>query len=209
MSRRNRTLQRLLMLTVLGLGLMVVLSRDGPLMVAHAARLDGPKPHKAGVQISLVGKITDSQGEPIDGAEITLVINGTPVAHQDGHGLAESQLDGTFLLDVPPELAGSIETLTLEISRSHFSSLAWQADGEDIARLNEGASLRLPDVELPRRVTAGFWIAALTFAAILVVIALERLHNTLAALLGAAIILGVSFVGGAINANLLNSLSFT
>jgi Na+/H+ antiporter NhaD/arsenite permease-like protein len=80
--------------------------------------------------------------------------------------------------------------------------LTWQATQEDIARLNQGESLRLPDVELSRKVTASFWIAAITFAAILILIALEKLHNTLAALMGAAIILAVSFVGGAINSNL-------
>ena len=52
------------------------------------------------------------------------------------------------------------------------------------------------------RLTPGFWIATLTFVAILVLIALEKLHNTMAALLGMTVVLGTSFVGGAITPDL-------
>jgi Na+/H+ antiporter NhaD/arsenite permease-like protein len=55
---------------------------------------------------------------------------------------------------------------------------------------------------LQRRITLGFWIATLTFVGMLLIIALERLHNTMAALLGASIVLGVSFVGRPLNPDL-------
>jgi Na+/H+ antiporter NhaD/arsenite permease-like protein len=196
MSKRNVTQQHLALLAVLVLGLVLVLSPGPSLAVAHAE----------GGQVSLFGRVTDPQGEPIRGAVVNLVLNGTPVGHntenRESHSLAESQSDGTFMLDVPPEAVGTIETLTLEISRSHFKSLTWEAQDDDIVRLNQGESLRLPDMELPRRATAGFWVATLTFVAILVLIALEKLHNTMAALLGVAIILGTTFVGGAVSPDL-------
>ena len=47
--------------------------------------------------------------------------------------------------------------------------------------------------------TPAFWIAALTFVAILTLVALDKLHTTMAALLGVAIILGVSSVGGTVD----------
>jgi Na+/H+ antiporter NhaD/arsenite permease-like protein len=106
------------------------------------------------------------------------------------------------VVDLPAGEVGAIETLVLEISHPHFQSLQWEAKDDEIARLNRGESLRLPDLEMPRRVTAGFWVATLTFVAILVIIALEKLHNTMAALLGVAVILGTSFVGGAVNPDL-------
>jgi Na+/H+ antiporter NhaD/arsenite permease-like protein len=71
-----------------------------------------------------------------------------------------------------------------------------------VTHLNAGESLHLPDIELARRITPGFWVATVTFVSILVIIALEKLHNTMAALLGVAVVLGTSFVGGAINPNL-------
>ena len=88
-------------------------------------------------------------------------------------------------------------------SRVHtLRQVNWEASTEQIARLNQGESLRLPDIELPRRVTVGFWVASITFLVVLLIIALERLHNTMAALLGVAVILFVTFVGGAVNPDL-------
>jgi Na+/H+ antiporter NhaD/arsenite permease-like protein len=46
-------------------------------------------------------------------------------------------------------------------------------------------------------------VATITFVTMLVLIALEKLHNTMAALLGAAVVLGVSFVGRPLNPDLL------
>jgi Na+/H+ antiporter NhaD/arsenite permease-like protein len=80
--------------------------------------------------------------------------------------------------------------------------LEYHLDTESVATLNEGGSVRLPDIELTRRLTPGFWVATLSFALILGLIALEKLHKTTAALLGVALVLGVSFVGGALNPDL-------
>lgn len=196
MSKRNVTQQHLLLLAVLVLGLALVLSRESSLAVAHAK----------GGQVSLAGRVIDPQGEPVRGATIRLVLNGTLLGasaeNELAPPLAESQPDGAFVVDLPAEEVGAIETLVLEISRHHFKSLEWKAEDDEIARLNRGESLRLPDMELSRRMTAGFWVATLTFVAILVIIALEKLHNTMAALLGVAIVLGTTFVGGAVNPDL-------
>jgi len=194
--KRNMTQQHLFLLAVLILGLVLVLSRGLSLAVAHAE----------GGQVSLFGRVTDSQGEPVRGAKVSLVLNRTPLGDsaEDEHArvLAESQPDGAFVVDLPAGEVGAIETLVLEISRHHFKSLQWEAEDDEIARLNRGESLRLPDMELSRRLTAGFWVATLTFVAILVIIALEKLHNTMAALLGVAIVLGTTFVGGVVNPDL-------
>ena len=213
MSKRNVAQQHLLLLAVLVLGLMLVLLRGPFQLVAHAeglllaARAEGvPCPERSGGQASLAGRVMDPQGEPVRGAKVSLVLDGTRfgASAEDEYAphLAESQPDGTFVVDLPAGEAGAIETLVLEISHHHFKSLEWEAGDDEIARLNRGESLRLPDVELSRRLTAGFWVATLTFVAILFIIALEKLHNTMAALLGVAIILGTTFVGGAITPDL-------
>jgi Na+/H+ antiporter NhaD/arsenite permease-like protein len=194
---RNRpTLRQLLILAILALGLVLILSHEPSLASAHAEESAEDE------RFSLTGRVIDPQGEPIRDAQVYSNINGKPMDSQEEHPSAESQPDGTFVVDMPAETVGSIETLTLEISRPHFESLTWVADDDDITRLNLGQSLRLPDLELPRKITAGFWVATLTFVIILVLIALEKLHNTMAALLGVAVILGTSFVGGAANPQL-------
>jgi Na+/H+ antiporter NhaD/arsenite permease-like protein len=193
---KRPTLQHLLSLMILGLGLMLVLARGSSLATAHAQESAEQE------RVSLTGRVVDSQGEPIRDAQVYLDINGEPADSQEAHPSAESQPDGIFVVDMPAKMIGRIETLTLEISRPHFKSLTWVADQDDVARLNMDQSLRLPDLELPRSITAGFWVATLTFIVILVLIALEKLHNTMAALLGVAVILGTSFVGGAVDPGL-------
>jgi Na+/H+ antiporter NhaD/arsenite permease-like protein len=145
--------------------------------------------------LSLSGHLLDPLGEAIHNAEIAALEEGEvePIAH------IVSQSDGSFLLDLP---ADTYSALTIEVSRSHFQPLERQLSEAELDQLNTIGSLRLPDIELERRITPGFWVATLSFVLILALIALERLHKTTAALLGAALVLGVSLVGGAINANL-------
>ena len=177
--------QRWFLLALLLLGAALVLWGQEPLPVARA---EGP--------VSLLGRLLDQQGEPVRGAEVIV---------REGHGgkpiaIAESQHDGTFVLDLPTRRFSL--NLVVEIERAHFQSLEVELETEDVTRLNAGESLRLPDVKLSRHRTPGFWVATLVFAAILALIALEKLHNTMAAMLGAAVVLCTSFVGGAVNPNL-------
>ncbi len=143
----------------------------------------------------IVGRLIDFQGEPVRSAEIKVYANGDeePVA------VEESQADGAFVIDLPDD---PMETVHLEITRPHFQATTWTAEPDELASLRQGATLRLPDMTMERRITLGFWVATLTFGAMLLLIALERLHNTMAALLGAAVILGVSFVGRPLNPDL-------
>jgi Na+/H+ antiporter NhaD/arsenite permease-like protein len=143
----------------------------------------------------LVGWLVDTQGQPVGNADVEVYTSGSeePVA------TGESQSDGSFILELPDR---SFESLSVEISHPHFHAQTWVAGREELDRLREGATVRLPDTTMQRRITLGFWIATLTFVGMLLLIALERLHNTMAALLGAAIVLGVSFVGRPLNPDL-------
>jgi Na+/H+ antiporter NhaD/arsenite permease-like protein len=201
MPKRNPIQSKRLWLVTLILGLVAVLLIGFPLSSASAfGRSSGKlKAITEEQRTSLTGRVLDTTGTPVDGAEVTLFINGDLVEREEEGAQTESALDGAFVLDLPPEVIGSAETLALKISRPHFSSIEWQATEQDLARINRGESLRLADMTIERRITPGFWIAALTFVAILALVALDKLHTTMAALLGVAIILGVSSVGGAVN----------
>jgi Na+/H+ antiporter NhaD/arsenite permease-like protein len=197
---KRKALTRLLLLVLLGLGVVLVLSREPSLVPAHAQDMDDSE------RVSLTGSVIDPQGEPVHDAEVRLLLNGELLADEEekygGPGVALSQPDGSFVVDLSHDSIGASETLALTISRPHFESLDWEASAEEVTRLNQGESLRLPDIELPRRKSMGFWVASITFLVILVLIALEKLHNAMAALLGVAVILGVTFVGGAVNPDL-------
>jgi Na+/H+ antiporter NhaD/arsenite permease-like protein len=149
----------------------------------------------------LVGWLIDPQGEPIRNAEIAVHIDG----EQEPSAIARTGTDGSFAINLPESAFHSLRT---EITRPHFHSQTWVASEADLAWLREGGTVRLPDTTLERRITLGFCIATLTFVGMLVLIATDKLHNTMAALLGAAIILGVSFVGRPLNPDLF-ILDFT
>ena len=98
--------QRWFLLALLLLGAALVLSGQEPLRVARA---EGP--------VSLLGRLLDSQGEPVRGAEVIV---------REGHGgrpiaIAESQHDGTFVLDLPSRQFSF--QMVVEIERPHFQSL--------------------------------------------------------------------------------------
>jgi Na+/H+ antiporter NhaD/arsenite permease-like protein len=188
--------RRWILLFVLALALVVGLSAGGLLSPIWAQyetpdgalvpQADGP---------SLSGRLVDPLGEPIHDADVSALAapGGEPLAH------TASQMDGSFLIDLP---TGEYGTMALEIARPHFETLELPLDAAEVALLNMGNAVRLEDIVLERRVTSGFWVATLSFVLVLALIALEKLHKTTAALLGAALVLGISFVGGAINPNL-------
>jgi Na+/H+ antiporter NhaD/arsenite permease-like protein len=189
------------------IGCLTLLTLGGwaaaPSVCAGSTRLGSSLPEENVSQpTSLTGRVVDPQREPIRGTEVELWINGHLMESDGGEPFAVSQPNGSFVVDLPGDFVGDIQSLTLHISRMHFEPTEWQADAEQLTRLNQGESLRLPDLELSRRITPGFWVATLTFVVILGIVALEKLHNTMAALLGVAIILGTSFVGGAVNPDL-------
>jgi hypothetical protein len=145
---------------------------------------------------SITGQLVDTRGQPVASAEIVLS------SADDGDeplALVESQEDGTWAL----ELAEAPQRpVTVVIQRPHFTTASFTLDGEDLAQLAANQTISLGDVELTRRVTAGFWVATIIFIAMLALIALERLHSTVAALVGLSAVFLVTFVGGQIRTDL-------
>lgn len=183
--------QRWLLLFIVLTALVVQLESALPSFLVRAS--DEP-PKERGC--SLEGRLLDPQGQPIHGAEVLVVaeeISDDPVAH------TESQDDGSYLLDLPP---GTFNSVVIRISRSHFFPTELHLTASTVTEINAGHSVRLPDLTLKRRLTPGFWVATISFVLVLVLIALERLHKTTAALLGMALVLGFSLVGGTFNPDL-------
>ena len=166
------------------LGLFFLLVRNAP-----------QTPARASSEPALAGRVIDSQAQPVRRAEVALYLNGEAKPYI----VRESQRDGSFVLDLPED---KVDNVRLEVAHTHFQPSTWEAKETDLERLHEGSAIRLPDIELQRRLTAGFWVATFTFAAMLILIATERLHSTMAALLGVAVVLGVSLVGRPINEEL-------
>ncbi len=136
----------------------------------------------------IVGQVIDRQDQPVVDAEVALV---DPSVGQ-ALASARSQADGRFALPVPNELSSAVR---LRIARSHFETLETPLPPGSVARLRAGETLSLQPVRLERRVGVAFWVATAIFMLMLVLIATGWLHNTLAALLGAACLFLVSYLG--------------
>jgi Na+/H+ antiporter NhaD/arsenite permease-like protein len=134
----------------------------------------------------ITGRLLDPQDQPVSGAQVTVLDGGEPI------GEAESNDDGSFLAELErlPE-----SDVAVHISRAHFHDQEWRGSAEELDMLQDEGSYHLPGIEMERRVTVGFWVATLTFLGVLVLIALEKLHDTLTALFGMAIIFLVSYIG--------------
>jgi Na+/H+ antiporter NhaD/arsenite permease-like protein len=139
----------------------------------------------------LTGVVLDQQGLPVDKALVTL---NSGAGESGGEPLAEdaTQPDGRYAMILPATFP---DTLAVHIERPHFAEGEVDLSAKAVQTLKSGTSVVLPDIILSRHITAAFWVATLVFAAVLALIATGKLHNTLAALLGASVIFAVSYLG--------------
>jgi Na+/H+ antiporter NhaD/arsenite permease-like protein len=133
----------------------------------------------------VTGEIVDFQDQPVLEAKVQLKAGDVVIVEQ------ESQADGSFKLPVVDPFSGD---LTIAVSRSHFKSFELPIPRQDLDQIPLGQALIVPMITLERKVSPAFWIATLTFVVMLLLIALEKLHNTLAALTGLSVIFGVSYL---------------
>ena len=150
------------------------------------------------------GKILDSAGNALSDANILPYFNGKPFLAA-GHG-AEAAKDyvtgknGLFRIEIPAAedkiKSGKWE---LKVNRPSFrpsqlTTLKVLDDGvseDGVHRWVANAS-----VQLKRMQGAAFWIALIVFIAVYVLIAFEILHRTLAAFLGATLVLVITHTFG-------------
>lgn len=153
---------------------------------------------------ALAGTVLDGQRQPVQGATVAVQSPGGSGQVFDngeevGANQAVTQADGRYLLSIPEELHGDE---FLIIRRTHFQTVEVQLTPAVVEKLNRGEAVYLEDVVLLRQLSLAFWIATLIFVVVLALIALGWLHNTLSALMGAALIFAVSYLGPLVRSDL-------
>ncbi|MFZ2088404.1 MAG: SLC13 family permease, partial [Desulfobaccales bacterium] len=159
----------------------------------------------AGDHLAIAGKMKNPQGIGVKEVEIEVLVNGQPVKPMgDEEHLVtgdKGSFYGDFLLP-----AGALPGAKVEV-KAHKPS--WQElpatrvevmpAGSD----QEGRPLfkAIQDFSLKRHLTPAFWIATGILLLVYVIIALEWMHRTLAALLGAALVLFISYTAGTFDKN--------
>ncbi len=134
----------------------------------------------------LVGRVSDREGRPVEGARVTLWAGERVV------GEAETQADGSFTL---PLSSPPLVDAHLRVERAHYHSVRVPLPEEKLRGGRAGEALLVGDIRLERRRTPAFWATLLIFLLMLALIASGRLHNTMAALVGTSLIFLVSYLG--------------
>jgi Na+/H+ antiporter NhaD/arsenite permease-like protein len=164
-----------------------------------AAGGHGPKggPPKAvipgGDTINISGIIFDSHKEAIDEAEVLILVNDKEVdrvttAH-NGKYVSRFQLEKGRI--------GSA-TIHVEVHKTSFKSRSIEFKGAELAQKHDHFYIS-EDVTMPRVLGPAFWISTVVFVLAYVLIAFELLHRTVAAMLGGALMLLISYTIGTVN----------
>jgi Na+/H+ antiporter NhaD/arsenite permease-like protein len=148
------------------------------------------------------GSIVDSHTEPVKDAHIKLMVNGQPHKMLFEHKLKyeiDTSSHGTYHAEfnLPPGQAESAD-IWLEISKPSFRKITVNLTKNDFAQKgNNFYSVR--NIEMPRILGPAFYISTIIFILAYILISFELLHRTIAAMLGAAIMLVLTYTIGTMN----------
>jgi len=144
------------------------------------------------------GRVLDPQGKGIGGVRLVFRLDNVVIAHEEE---IVTSGDGTFwvTLRVPQgRLPGA--RLDLEANRHSYGSpkliAATFVTPHSLDQEGHPTFLAWFDGRLERAITPGFWMATVVLLAVYVLIALDLVHRTLAAMLGAAVMLFVTYTAG-------------
>ncbi|MFH0788037.1 MAG: ArsB/NhaD family transporter [Pseudomonadota bacterium] len=185
--------------TRLSLFLLLILFSSNLLCLAAE-----PPPAQGPLDILIVsGTITTVQGKGIREAQVHFFLNGKKLelkeeisTSKEGHYKAEISLP-----------AGSLPAARVEMQVGKPSYQESQRQLlEPIVKSrtdSKGGSTYLghQNLTIKRALSPAFWIATLVLFLVYVLIALEIMHRTLAALLGAALLLFITYTAGTFNTN--------
>ena len=142
------------------------------------------------VTVNLSGHILDNHKEPIAEAELVILVNGAEmdriVTASNGHYVSRFQLE-----------KGQITTSTIQLKarKTSFGTRLLKIKAIDLARKGSHYFFS-QDIVMPRILGAAFWISTVLFILTYCLIAFELLHRTIAAMLGAALMLLISHTIG-------------
>ncbi len=170
----------------------------------HAVKTTNPEDIKAEVFLHLSGRILDTHKEPVDDVEIRVLIHGKPVfvrMGEHGHTLVDvfyTQKDGSFQIVAPLPRDMLPSPITLKLFKASFKPVTITIPAEELA-VKGNHYFAVKDLILKRHLGPAFWISTVIFVLAYILISFELLHRTVAALLGAAIMLVISYTIGILN----------
>jgi Na+/H+ antiporter NhaD/arsenite permease-like protein len=146
-----------------------------------------------GETINISGIVLDNHKEPVDEAEVTIFFNGkkadqVTTAHT-GRYVSRFQMEKGVIQDA---------VIKIEAVKTSFESKTLEFKGEELAKRGNQYYIS-EDINLNRVLGPAFWISTIVFILAYALIAFELLHRTIAAMLGAGLMLVISYTIGTIN----------
>jgi Na+/H+ antiporter NhaD/arsenite permease-like protein len=164
---------------------------------AFAGHGSGSSPKHEGLEdgdtINIAGFIYDSHKEPIGECHVTVYENGKAVDY------LETADSGKYVSSFKVE-RGSVPGATFEVEarKTSFANQKVTFQGSEFAQKGDRFYIT-EDITLPRELGPAFWISTVVFVLAYVLIAFELLHRTIAAMLGAALMMCISYTIGTVN----------
>ena len=158
--------------------------------------------------LEIFGKIKNPHNVGVGDVELEILVDGKP-AHllsEQGHGHGGSnarvitEADGTFQarVQLPGDIDFKQQKITIKAFKPSYKRATFVINPEDMAQKGNELMVRA-DLEIKRTTGPAFWIATIIFVLAYVLISFELLHRTLAAMLGAGIMLIISYTIGTFN----------
>ena len=154
-----------------------------------------------GDRLTVAGTLQNPQGKGVKEVEVEVLVNGQPIkptGQEEGVLSGKSgSFVGEFLLPAGTLPGAKVEVKAIKPSWEPLAATPVNVveAGADAAgnKLFQASQ----NFKLKRQVTAAFWLATLILLLVYLIISFEWMHRTLAALLGAALILFITYTLGA------------
>ncbi|MEW6571989.1 MAG: SLC13 family permease, partial [Nitrospirota bacterium] len=167
-----------------------------------AAQSVYPEETTEGSTFFISGTVLDSHREPVKEAHIKVLVNSRPQRFTiEGKETDEIKTSshGTYQVEFSLP-SGQIDTskIELEISKSSYRRSTVRLTKEDFAQKGQNFYLS-ENIAVQRILGPAFYIATGVFLFIYILISFELLHRTIAAIVGAAIMLLITYTFGTLN----------
>ncbi len=148
------------------------------------------------------GTIIDTHNEPVKEARIRLLVNGQPRKLLYKHKLKEeieTSSQGSYQVEfkLPSDQIEPAD-IQLKISKTSYRKITVDLKKDDFAQKGHNF-YTVRNIEMPRIIGPAFYISTIVFILAYILISFELLHRTLAAMLGAAVMLVITYTFGTLN----------
>jgi Na+/H+ antiporter NhaD/arsenite permease-like protein len=174
-------------------------------LLASASSITGYAYSDDVLTLTVIGRVLDSRDHPVEGAEVRVYFGEDlqPLAVSDqATRVVVTDQQGYYLMDLTASLS-QIEsaTVAIEISNPGFLTTRKGFSRQRVVLSGDRNYVSIEDVVLPRVFNPAFYLSAAIFVVVFLLISLNLLHETIAAFLGVAGMLGISYFFGHANSD--------